>query len=287
MHRLTFKFAVSASWLNSDDWPAVVPLLLTGAAWTTNPGPGLRAMAGLMPATWSVRGFLLQEDLTFDLSDDELYALDSRSGLDPVAINFKLHATLLGDAEGIDPVSGQDFDIHSPRSRWIELLDSVGAGVGITLRVPNPLTNADQSRPTANDHTKASLAQAAERLREARRQLRDRHWEQSVGICRKVLEKISELVTRPTAKICLRGQPTASNQGTTVGGDLLRHVLAHERCASRHGQDHFHAGRRRGDPCHGGAAAHPHQLMPSRRQSDSGDTTGIAGRDPIEAAMQY
>jgi hypothetical protein len=198
-HRLTMKFDVSASWLAPDEVSAVIPVLVTGAAWTTNPGPGLRPMAGLQTAMFTVRGYSLQEDLVFDLTDDELHVLDSQSGLDAIRINFKLDATLLGTDPGVYPVAHQDFDIHLPRSRWTELLDGVGAGVGITLRVPSPLTDAGQLRPAANAETKASLAQAAERLREARRQLRDRHWEQSVGTCRKVLENIAELVMLPTA----------------------------------------------------------------------------------------
>lgn len=199
MHRLTFRFDVSASWLTSEEQSAVVPLMVTGSAWTVNPGPGLRAMAGLQPTTWRVRGWPMRDDLTFDLSDDELYVLDSRSGLDAIEINFKLRATPLRDIEAIYPVSEQDFNIRVPRSRWTELLDGVGAGVGITIRVPSPLTDATQPRPATNAKTKASLAQAAERLREARRQLRDRHPEQSVGTCRKVLENIAELVSLPTA----------------------------------------------------------------------------------------
>ncbi len=200
-HRLTLKFDVSASWLDPTKVSAVMPTLVTGAAWTTNPGPGLRPMAGLRTAMFSVRGYSLQEDLVFDLSDDELYVLDSRSGLDAITINLKLQATLLGINPGIYPVSAQDFDIRIPRSRWIELLDGVGAGVGITLRIPSPLTDAGgEPRPAVNAETKASLAQAVERLREARRQLRDRHWEQSVSTCRKVLENIAELVALPTSK---------------------------------------------------------------------------------------
>ncbi len=199
-HRLTLKFDVSASWLDPNEVSAVMPVLVTGAAWTTNPGPGLRPMAGLQTAMFKVRGYSLQEDLVFDLSDDELYVLDSQSGLDAIRINFKLDATLLGTDPGVYPVSHQDFDVHLSRSRWIELLDGVGAGVGITLRVPSPLTDAKQPRPAANAETRASLAQAAERLREARRQLRDRHWEQCVGTCRRVLENIAELVALPTSK---------------------------------------------------------------------------------------
>ncbi|HSY15262.1 MAG TPA: hypothetical protein VK816_04680 [Jatrophihabitantaceae bacterium] len=200
-HRLTLKFDVSASLLDPQEVSAVMPILVTGAAWTTNPGPGLRPLPGLRTAMFSVRGYSLQEDLVFDLSDDELYVLDRTSGLDAIAINFKLQATLLGTDPAVYPVSAQDFDLRIARSRWIELLDGVGAGVGITLRIPSPLTDAGgEPRPAANAETQASLAQAAERLRQARRQLRDRHWEQSVSTCRKVLENIAVLVELPTAK---------------------------------------------------------------------------------------
>jgi hypothetical protein len=77
-HRLSLRFDVSASWLDPAAPSAVMPALVTGQAWTTNPGPGLCPLAGLQPVTFALRGYPIQESLTIDLADDALLALENK-----------------------------------------------------------------------------------------------------------------------------------------------------------------------------------------------------------------
>jgi hypothetical protein len=127
----------------------------------------------------------------------------------------------------------QDFSVRIPRSRWIELLDGVGRAVGITLRIPSPLTDPGIAAKSVNDPTVASLTQAAARLRDARRQLRDQQWEQSVATCRKVLENVAMINPMPTSKevnaVAPRSRDKRLRWAATFQDVLsLTHAAAHD-----------------------------------------------------------
>lgn len=194
-HRLSLRFTVTAGWLDTEE-NELEPILITGDTWL--PTTGLRPLPGFLPILITARGYPSQEHIYVDLTDDELVAIHEASGGNGVTINLKLQATLLVPHPGIKTVMDADFDVRIPRSRWTEVLDEAGREISITLRVPSPLTDPVEAAMNANKATTASLSQATTRLREARKQLRDHRWEQSVATCRKVLENIRAMTVLPT-----------------------------------------------------------------------------------------
>jgi hypothetical protein len=134
------------------------------------------------------------------LSDDQLVALERTRGENDLALRLKLQATLLHGDEAIHPIAQEETQFRIPRARWLELLDQVGSEVGITLRIPSPLTDfALQPPPAAGEEDAASLSQATARLRQARAELRDHQWEHCVATCRRVLENLARLTVFPAA----------------------------------------------------------------------------------------
>src|ERR1022692_2024112 len=132
------QLQTSASWIPVDDVQTVAPVLISGTAWATN--PGLRPLPGFQPRVLAVRGFPGVDELAVDLSDDELFALDRATDGNGLTINLKLQATLLRAEPTIHPVVGQEITMQIPPGRWLELLEGAGVAVGITLRIPSPLT---------------------------------------------------------------------------------------------------------------------------------------------------
>ena len=197
-HRLMLPVQVTGTWLNPGEVNSNAPTLLTGTVWTDQ--PYFRWLAGLQPQVLTVRGYQVGEELVIDLSDDQLVALERTRGENDLALRLKLQATLLHGDEAIHPIAQEETQFRIPRARWLELLDQVGSEVGITLRIPSPLTDfALQPPSAAGEEDAASLSQATARLRQARAELRDHQWEHCVATCRRVLENLARLTVFPAA----------------------------------------------------------------------------------------
>lgn len=210
-HRLMFPITVTGTWLNPEDATANAPTMLFGAAWTGL--PNYRWLASVQPQVLTVRGYAASEELVIDLSDDQLVALERARGENDVVLNLKLQATLLLPVRDVHPVASEEARVRIARGRWSELLDQVGTEVGITLRVPSPLTDAAlQSLPATSADDAASMTQATARLRQARAELRDHQWEPCIATCRQVLENLGRLVAMPPAKQVFETRPEARTQ---------------------------------------------------------------------------
>jgi hypothetical protein len=112
-----------------------------------------------------------------------------------VELTLDLSATVLALPGGVELTVTSQTRYRIPAHRWLEQLDNVGAAVGITIRVPSPLTDA--ANPERSESAKEpSMTRAAKRLREARAALRDGNFEGCITSCRFVLENIA-LLDRP------------------------------------------------------------------------------------------
>lgn len=196
--RLTLPFQATATWLDQADPKSNAPALLTGTVWTDQ--PGYRWLTGFQAQVLTLRGYLVGEELTIDLSDDQLIALERARGEDDLSLVLNLQAVLLAGVPDVHPVATNQFRLRIARARWVDVLEQVGAGVSILLRVPSPLTDAVLPAPPASAEDAASLAQAAARLRQARAELRDHQWEHCVATCRRVLENLGRLARIPSVK---------------------------------------------------------------------------------------
>jgi hypothetical protein len=157
---------------------------------------------GLQPEVITVYGSMGGgQQLTIDLSDDQLIALERARGEDDVILRLDLKATLLQPPAGTHPVADEQATLRIPRHRWLQLLDQAGTEVGIVIRVRSPLTDPDlKPAPAANAKDVASFGQATGRLRQARAELRDGQSEHCIATCRKVLENVALLAQLPDAK---------------------------------------------------------------------------------------
>jgi hypothetical protein len=196
-HRLVLPIKANGSWLDPDQpQTSNAALLLTGTVWSHL--PTFRWFSSLLPQVLTLRGYQLPDDLTIDLSDDQLIALERSRGEGDVSLQLKLQGTLLGAKPDVYPIANEDTPYRIQRSRWLEQLDQLGREVGIVLRIPSPLTDGGAPLPPPDSPVDAaSLAQAVARLRQARDELRDQRCEPSVATCRKVLENIKLLAELP------------------------------------------------------------------------------------------
>ncbi|MBI1379234.1 MAG: hypothetical protein GC157_17410 [Frankiales bacterium] len=196
-HRLVFPVNMAGTWLEVATPMPSTAVLLVGTVWSSR--PYFRWLGGLEPQVLTLHGSVVGEELVLTLSDDQLIALEAGRGEDDVALTLKLQATLLNPNPSVHPTNTEEVHYRITRTRWLELLDQVGAEVGILLRVPSPLTDASEQPPGAAAGDAASLAQATARLRQARAELRDHQWEHCVATCRRVLENLARLVELPSA----------------------------------------------------------------------------------------
>jgi hypothetical protein len=187
IHGVTFNLTSRATWLAPQPSTETTPMLLTGTAWVDQNGPG--RLGGLQPQVVQLRGYDASEKLVLDLSDDQLIALERGRGDDGVAFRLDLQSTLLQPADEMYPVTDEQVTIRVPRSRWMELVEQAGTEVAVLIRVPSPLS--DPALPLVDGDDAGSLALATKRLTQARAELRDHQWEQSVATCRKVLEVLA------------------------------------------------------------------------------------------------
>jgi hypothetical protein len=208
-HEVRFQLKVQAPWL-PDDTPESVEVLSLQARIDGSSGSSPRPL-GHASLTCLVRRFPTSEQLCFVISDDQLLGLEVMRG--EGGIDFQRDITaVLSDRQDARPswTATQVRHMIMP-ARWLELLDQVGAGATITIRVPSPFTDASPAgTPVAPDS--ASASQAARRLREARRHLRDGNYETCVQTCRSVLDNLKELMPPASVNELKATAPPSRNQ---------------------------------------------------------------------------
>lgn len=189
-HEVRFRLKLRAPWL-LDDTPESVETLSLQARIDASSGSSPRPL-GHTSLMCLVRRFATSEQLCFVISDEQLLGLEVMRG--EGGIDFQLDITAVLSDRNDDRPSWTATQVRQmvTHSRWLELLDQVGAGATITIRVPSPITDAT-SDGTLVAPNSASASQAARRLREARQLLRDGNYEACVQTCRSVLDNLKEL----------------------------------------------------------------------------------------------
>lgn len=178
----------NARWLDDPDPAAVGVALLEGFVWLDQSSLPVGAF---VPHTVNLRGFAVRDALVLMLTDEQLIALEILRGVGDLLLRFDLTATVLaGGAGHLVPASGQ-VNYRVPAAAWDGLLDAAGAQIGITVRVPSPLTDAFVRDGNPEGGGGESTAKIAQRLREAREYLREGRYEECVATCRKVLETLA------------------------------------------------------------------------------------------------
>jgi hypothetical protein len=113
------------------------------------------------------------------------------AGPGDLVLRFDLTATVLTGRGGhLAPSTGQ-VAYRLPAAVWHGLLDAAGAQVGVTVRVPTPLTQAAACEGDPEGKDGQSTAKLAPRFRQARDYLREGRYEDCVATCRKVLEALA------------------------------------------------------------------------------------------------
>lgn len=202
-HEMRFQIKLQAPWLPDDDSHEVLHLQVHIEAGNgSTPRPLGEALL-----TCHVRRFPTPEHLRLVISDDQLLGLESIRGQG--AIHFQLDATTtLFERDHQRPLLTATQIGHTMMpGRWLELLDQVGAGVAITVRVPSPLTDGTVVAPGS-----PSASLAARRLREARRALLESDYEGCVQTCRSALDNLKELAPPSSINELKAAAPQSRNQ---------------------------------------------------------------------------
>jgi len=187
-HMLQVQVTADALWLNDQDPPGVGIALLEGFVWLDQ---GHRPVGAFLPRTVVLRGFPVCEPLVLMLTDEQLIALEVLRGAGDLLLRVDLTATVLaGHAGHVAPSTGQ-VAYRLPAAVWHGLLDAAGAQVGVTVRVPSPLTAAVAREGDPEGEGGESIARLALRFRQAREYLREGRYEECVATCRKVLEALA------------------------------------------------------------------------------------------------
>lgn len=198
-HEIRFALKVQAPWLPSEEVEGY-ELLNINARIESGTGYAMRPLASAS-LICLVRGYPTSEQLCLVITDDQLLGLEVVRGQGGVDFQFDISATLAGASSSrLGFVQTQARHAVTP-GRWLELLDQVGAATTITVRVPSPFTDAT---PDGNAFTSdtPSARRAAERLRDARRLLRDGNFEGCVQTCRSVLDNQKALgAPRPIGEV--------------------------------------------------------------------------------------
>jgi len=199
--RSPFPLKLQAPWL-PDETVDSCAVLSIHARIDSGTGHGLRPL-GHTSLMCLVRRFPTSEQLTLLIADEQLLGLEDGRGQGSVDFQFDISATLSDGAHAMPAWVATQARYAVMRGRWLELLDQVGAATTITVRVPSPFTDAaPHGEGLPPDSPSAS--QAARRLRDARRLLRDGNYEGCVQTCRSVLDNVKALEA-PTPANELKG----------------------------------------------------------------------------------
>jgi hypothetical protein len=208
-HEVRFQLKLHAPWL-PDDTPESVEALTIQARIDASNGSSPRPL-GHASLMCLVRRFPTTEHMYVVISDEQLLGLEVMRGQGGIDFQLDITATL---SNRNDPRPGwtttQMRHMVMP-PRWLELLDQVGAGATITIRVPSPFTDATPDG-TAGAPNPVSASQAARRLREARRLLRDGNYEACIQTCRSVLDNLKDLAPLATVSELKAILPQSRNQ---------------------------------------------------------------------------
>ena len=187
-HALAVPLTTHAAWLDPDDPSSAGTVLVEAVAWLDN---SHRFVGAFGTRALSLRGFRVTDSLVLALSDEQLVALDLLRGGGDVTLRLDVTATVLtGEAGHIVPSNGQ-VGYRVAAANWNRLLDAAGSQVGVTVRVPSPLTHAHVREGTAEAEDSASTARLATRFRQAREYLREGRYEECVANCRRILEALA------------------------------------------------------------------------------------------------
>ncbi|SDO16546.1 hypothetical protein [Geodermatophilus sp. DSM 45219] len=204
-HQLTLRISVHGSWLDPTDSQTSAAMIVEG---TVEGGAPLRPLSLIQARVMNVRSFPINERLVVLLSDDQLLQLEVDREDGDVELQLDLSATFLNLPPGEYPTYDAQIAYRIPARRWLELLDSAGRLIGITVRVPSPLTDSATGGQVPRD-TDPSLSRASKRLREARAALRDANPEACVRLCRHVLDSL-RLLAPPQSAEAVRKTPPQS-----------------------------------------------------------------------------
>jgi hypothetical protein len=185
-HLLTVDVTMVGRWAGAG---ASVPIILDGFV---SVGSQLKPITRIGAHVVTLHDYQVSAPIEALLSDEQLIALESERGAGDVELTFDLSTTLLETPNGVESSITSQTRYRIPSHRWLEQLDNVGAAVGITIRVPSPLTDA-ASHERSESAEEPSITRAAKRLREARAALRDGNFEGCIASCRFVLENLALL----------------------------------------------------------------------------------------------
>lgn len=197
--QLRFALNLQAPWLldDSPDSHAVLRLqvLVEG-------GTGLVMYPlGIAMLTCLVRRFPTHEDLELLMTDEQLLGLEALRGAGGLDFRFNITATI-DSPEAYTGWAAEQATYGVRPARWLEILDSAGQGVTITIRVPSPLIDP-QPADASPELDAPSAARAALRLRQAREHLRNGNFQDCIRTCRSVLENLAQLQP-PTTRADLK-----------------------------------------------------------------------------------
>lgn len=200
-HQLAIPFSHSATWLAQEDNTANVSVILTARVHATT--TGMRWIDDAPARVFTVRGYPVPDELVVGLTDAQLLAVDAERRDGPLRLQLDLVGTLLHVPGGVHPTMNTTLTLITQPEAWLKNLDQIGGDLGILIRVPSPLTDpggVPVAPPSAGEAALASRAQATARLRQARTQLSNGQYENSVATCRLVLDSLALLAPLPDAK---------------------------------------------------------------------------------------
>lgn len=188
VHVLRLELSHQALWLDPEDHAATAVVLLGG---TARLDPDNRLVGAFAPRTLGAYGFPVGGDwLELQLSDEQLVALDIARGPGDFALRIDVTATVISGQGGHRAPYTAQLSYRIPAPLWHQILDAAGAEVGVTVRVPSPLTQATVTEGEPEPDGGVSTAGLAKRFREAKGHLREGRYEDCVTSCRKILEAL-------------------------------------------------------------------------------------------------
>lgn len=196
-HLVHLGYKAHASWVrewstNSSEPAPVAPILLTGRVYVED---GHLMIAPLRARVINLFHEPRPYDLEFSVSDDQITAIDRARERGDVRLAIDIEATLLRSPGDVYPIQTDQERTQIAAATWIDLLDQAGREIGITIRVPSPLSSTWQQAATSEPRGSGqSLSRATSDLREARNWLHENRWQEVAKSCRNALENIRFLV---------------------------------------------------------------------------------------------